>query len=74
MRNEVDKVGGIGKNKKVANFVGEDKNKDGLDLNKLSGCGLEDLKYLDKRNKLALLNLLKDKIELAKQDNHDKKK
>lgn len=44
------------------------------DLSKLEGVGIEDLKYMDQRKKLVMINYLKDKIDQQKREKKEKKK
>lgn len=43
-------------------------------MNSIEGANLEDLKYLDQKKKLVLINYLKDKLESDKKAEKEKKK
>lgn len=69
-REIADRVGGLGfeqritTNKKLIELQRDPKSKKvEKDINLLEGLGTEDVKYLDQRKKLVMINYLKDKIE-----------
>lgn len=70
-------MGGIGFEQRTKKDKGSLQNRDikeGSEVNKLEGFGVEDLKYLDSKKKLVLLNYLKDKMESEKLAKKEQKK
>ena len=70
-RETADRVGGLGTQRR--DFA-PSRGPDGKDLAKLEGEGLDDLKYLDQRKKLVLLNYLRDKVDTLKKEKKKDKK
>lgn len=76
-KEKVDRVGGIGFEQRTKQSKGSLNNQDlkkSIDLNQLEGVGIDDLKYLDSRKKLVLLNYLKTKAESDEQVRKEMKK
>jgi hypothetical protein len=64
-----DRVGGLGSdsrtkvNKQLVEMMRDSTKNNEKELTKLEGVGIEDLKYLDQRKKLVMINYLREKID-----------
>ena len=72
-------MGGLGSdtrkqvNKQLVEML-KDSSKTEKAVSKMEGIGMEDLKYIDQRKKLVMINYLKEKIDQQKAEKKDKKK
>lgn len=82
MRDEVDKVKGIGLERRAkeggvsaaVHAILRGKEVDPKLVNMLEGAGEDQLKYMDQRSKLAMINYLKEKLEEEHREKKEKKK